>query len=259
MATRCKLGKLGAPLLGQRQLASGRVGWDVTSLEFRLRAFGLPAKRVDGRFDAATKAALATIPASPRADTGWNRRREDLPRARAGRVVHDDRRAGGDRASRSTGGGLQHDRAPLRREAGVARTGKRPHPAEHASSRGSGCACPARSARAPSRLRSGVRRLRRRSCTPCSRVRGSSRSPSGTASAPTVLANANGLDLDERHRPGSAAAHSGPPRDGRGGTFVREPGAASPSHGRGRRELLLHLAALPRQPVAARAGERHVA
>src|SRR6187399_94202 len=40
MATRCKLGKLG------------------TSLEFRLRAFGLPARRVDGRFDAATKAAL---------------------------------------------------------------------------------------------------------------------------------------------------------------------------------------------------------
>jgi LysM repeat protein len=58
MATRCKLGKLGTPLLGQRQLASGRVGWDVASLEFRLRAFGLPAKRVDGRFDAATAAAL---------------------------------------------------------------------------------------------------------------------------------------------------------------------------------------------------------
>jgi LysM repeat protein len=58
MATRCKLGKLGVPLLGQRQLASGRIGWDVTSLEFRLRPFGLPAKRVDGRFDAATRAAL---------------------------------------------------------------------------------------------------------------------------------------------------------------------------------------------------------
>ena len=58
MATRCKLGKLGTPLLGERQLASGRVGWDVTSLEFHLRAFGLPAKRVDGSFDAATKAAL---------------------------------------------------------------------------------------------------------------------------------------------------------------------------------------------------------
>ncbi|MCZ7587907.1 MAG: peptidoglycan-binding protein [Gaiella sp.] len=57
-ATRCKLGKLGRPLLGQRQLASGRVGWDVASLEFRLRGFGLLAKRVDGRFDAATAAAL---------------------------------------------------------------------------------------------------------------------------------------------------------------------------------------------------------
>ena len=58
MATRCKLGKLGTPLLGQRQLTRGRVGWDVASLEFRLRAYGLPAKRVDGRFDAATAAAL---------------------------------------------------------------------------------------------------------------------------------------------------------------------------------------------------------
>ena len=58
MATRCSLGKLGAPLLGQRQLATGHVGWDVASLEFRLRAYGLPAKRVDGRFDAATRAAL---------------------------------------------------------------------------------------------------------------------------------------------------------------------------------------------------------
>jgi LysM repeat protein len=58
MATRCKLGKLGSPLLGQRQLARGRVGWDVASLEFELRAFGLPTKRVDGRFDAATAAAL---------------------------------------------------------------------------------------------------------------------------------------------------------------------------------------------------------
>ena len=58
MPTRCKLGKLGTPLLGQRQLATGRVGWDVASLEFKLRGFGLPAKRVDGRFDAATAAAL---------------------------------------------------------------------------------------------------------------------------------------------------------------------------------------------------------
>jgi lysozyme family protein len=58
MATRCKLGRLGTPLLGQRVLSRGRVGWDVTSLEFRLRPYGLPAKRVDGRFDTATVAAL---------------------------------------------------------------------------------------------------------------------------------------------------------------------------------------------------------
>jgi LysM repeat protein/peptidoglycan hydrolase-like protein with peptidoglycan-binding domain len=58
MATRCRLGRLGTPLLGQRVLSRGRVGWDVTSLEFRLKPFGLPAKRVDGRFDASTAAAL---------------------------------------------------------------------------------------------------------------------------------------------------------------------------------------------------------
>jgi LysM repeat protein len=58
MTTRCKLGTLGSPLLGQRVLSTGRVGWDVASLEFQLRPFGLPAKRVDGRFDAATAAAL---------------------------------------------------------------------------------------------------------------------------------------------------------------------------------------------------------
>jgi soluble lytic murein transglycosylase-like protein len=57
-ATRCQLGKLGQPLLGQRLLSRGRVGWDVTSLEFRLRGFGLSARRIDGRFDAATARAL---------------------------------------------------------------------------------------------------------------------------------------------------------------------------------------------------------
>lgn len=57
-ATRCELGRLGKPLLGQRSLARGRVGWDVSVLEFRLRRFGLPARRIDGRFDAATTRAL---------------------------------------------------------------------------------------------------------------------------------------------------------------------------------------------------------
>jgi soluble lytic murein transglycosylase-like protein len=57
-ATRCKLGALGTPLLGQRELRRGRVGWDVASLEFKLRKYGLAAGRIDGRFDAATAAAL---------------------------------------------------------------------------------------------------------------------------------------------------------------------------------------------------------
>ena len=57
-ATRCELGALGKPLLGQRELRRGRVGWDVSSLEFRLRKYGLPAARIDGRFDASTAAAL---------------------------------------------------------------------------------------------------------------------------------------------------------------------------------------------------------
>ena len=56
--TRRALGALGAPLLGQRQLWPGLVGWDVSSLEFRLVAYGLPPQDVDGRFDTATAAAL---------------------------------------------------------------------------------------------------------------------------------------------------------------------------------------------------------
>ena len=56
--TRCELGRLGKPLLGQRALSRGRVGWDVSVLEFRLRRFGLAGRRVDGRFDAATARAL---------------------------------------------------------------------------------------------------------------------------------------------------------------------------------------------------------
>ena len=57
-ATRCELGRLGKPLLGQRSLVRGRVGWDVSVLEFRLRRYGLARTRIDGRFDAATARAL---------------------------------------------------------------------------------------------------------------------------------------------------------------------------------------------------------
>ena len=48
----------GRPLLGQRELGVGAVGWDVAVLEFRLRRFGLSAAAVDGRFTRSTQVAL---------------------------------------------------------------------------------------------------------------------------------------------------------------------------------------------------------
>jgi len=57
-ATRRALGARGRPLLGQRELAVGAVGWDVAVLEFRLRRYGLAARAVDGRFTAVTAVAL---------------------------------------------------------------------------------------------------------------------------------------------------------------------------------------------------------
>jgi peptidoglycan hydrolase-like protein with peptidoglycan-binding domain len=53
-ATRSAFGPLGRPLLGQRNLAIGAVGWDVSSLEFKLIPFGLPRSAVDGQFTAVT-------------------------------------------------------------------------------------------------------------------------------------------------------------------------------------------------------------
>jgi len=65
-ATRSALGPLGRPLLGQRELAVGAVGWDVASLEFKLLRFGLSPKAVDGRFTAETAKALARFQAGRR-------------------------------------------------------------------------------------------------------------------------------------------------------------------------------------------------
>jgi hypothetical protein len=57
-ATRRALGARGRPLLGQRELAAGAVGWDVAVLEFRLRRYGLPRHALDGRFTGTTTGAL---------------------------------------------------------------------------------------------------------------------------------------------------------------------------------------------------------
>ena len=62
-ATRSALGPLGRPLLGQRELGIGAVGWDVSALEFGLVRFGLSPKSVDGRFTVATAKALARFQA----------------------------------------------------------------------------------------------------------------------------------------------------------------------------------------------------
>jgi soluble lytic murein transglycosylase-like protein len=56
--TRRAFARRGRPLLGQRELGIGAVGWDVAVLEFRLRRFGLAPAAVDGRFGPATAAAL---------------------------------------------------------------------------------------------------------------------------------------------------------------------------------------------------------
>jgi Transglycosylase SLT domain/Putative peptidoglycan binding domain/LysM domain len=57
-ATRRALGRRGRPLLGQRELGLGAVGWDVAVLEFRLRRYGLGPRAVDGRFTRSTRVAL---------------------------------------------------------------------------------------------------------------------------------------------------------------------------------------------------------
>jgi len=56
--TRRALGARGRPLLGQRELGIGSVGWDVAVLEFRLRRYGLGPRAVDGRFTRSTAVAL---------------------------------------------------------------------------------------------------------------------------------------------------------------------------------------------------------
>ena len=56
--TRRAFGTRGRPLLGQRELSRGSVGWDVAVLEFRLRRYGLRLGAVDGRFGSQTAAAL---------------------------------------------------------------------------------------------------------------------------------------------------------------------------------------------------------
>ena len=65
-ATRSALGPLGRPLLGQRELAVGAVGWDVSSLEFRLVPYGLDPRRSTAGSPRRPPTALARFQAKKR-------------------------------------------------------------------------------------------------------------------------------------------------------------------------------------------------
>jgi peptidoglycan hydrolase-like protein with peptidoglycan-binding domain len=56
--TRIALGELGRPLFGRRVLVRGKVGWDVSVLQFLLAKRGFYALPIDGRFGARTERAL---------------------------------------------------------------------------------------------------------------------------------------------------------------------------------------------------------
>ena len=102
-ATRSALGPLGRPLLGQRELAVGAVGWDVSSLEFKLIPFGLsPGGRRRPLHDGDGTGACA-LPGPARPPGGRHRRQADLLDARpparrgvTGSAAADLRRAAGD-------------------------------------------------------------------------------------------------------------------------------------------------------------------
>jgi peptidoglycan hydrolase-like protein with peptidoglycan-binding domain len=56
--TRAKLGKLGRPLFGARLIRRGMVGWDVSTLQFRLSKGGVRISGIDGIFGRSTLGAV---------------------------------------------------------------------------------------------------------------------------------------------------------------------------------------------------------
>jgi Transglycosylase SLT domain/Putative peptidoglycan binding domain/LysM domain len=59
--TRVALGRLGVPLLGRRVVKRGTVGYDVSVLQFQLKARGLLRGAIDGRFGPATEQAVRKL------------------------------------------------------------------------------------------------------------------------------------------------------------------------------------------------------
>jgi murein DD-endopeptidase MepM/ murein hydrolase activator NlpD len=56
--TRRALGRYGRPQLGRRVLRAGRIGWDVSELQFLLAWHGFPSGTIDGAFGLRTRAAV---------------------------------------------------------------------------------------------------------------------------------------------------------------------------------------------------------
>ena len=136
-------------------------------------------RRGDGR-------GAAAVPARTRPHARRDRGREDLPCAGAwgedARGEAEATRCGACRRPRRRARrGIQRDRTPLPRRCRRARAQERPDPGERDHARPAP-SHPGHRARAEAGLRRGARR--RRSCTPCSPARGSSRSRGGTASRP---------------------------------------------------------------------------
>ena len=259
MATRCKLGRLGTPLLGQRVLSRGRVGWDVTSLEFRLRPYGLAAKRVDGRFDAATAAALR------RFQRAHGLGADGIAGTRTFRALaHPKPRTVEQKARPSIrvhrvqpGEGFDADCPALRDRCGGAREGQRPDARQRNPARPAP-ACPGQIVPGASAPRHKAARRARLSHGAAGRGlhrdRAAVRDQCGPARA-GERAHARQRDLAR-----SEAARAGPARRVAEDVAAAAAGAdAQPDaelpQGRRGRELLLDRAALPREPVAARAGE----
>src|SRR5919206_111858 len=56
--TRARLGRLGRPLFGARTLSRGRIGWDVSVLQFLLTQRGFAPRHLNGNFGRGTEGAV---------------------------------------------------------------------------------------------------------------------------------------------------------------------------------------------------------
>ena len=83
--TRVALGRYGRPLFGVRTLRRGKVGFDVSVLQFLLAKNGLPPQRLNSNFGPATEELVQEVPAQGGPAGGRHRRQGDACSARLGK------------------------------------------------------------------------------------------------------------------------------------------------------------------------------